>query len=396
MLHGAQFLDANLQNTQFSCATSNRQLQCAELQEANFIGAQLRGAKLYGARLQNAIFGGAQLQGASLQLAHLQGAELVAASLQDADLRMAELQGATLLLAALQGSDINKAKLLGANLQQAQLQGADLSGAQLQGADLHNAVLKGANLSNAQLEGADLSEADLQGANLDEAGLQGANLVGARLQGASLRKAHIWRLRGEIQIDLADFDECDPEGMPWQSLEKPTFTSWRDDILQSVPEGKFRDNAKKRLSDLDPALEKPKDIWKASCAGQNEEHHRKVVAFLVDLACSEELDPGAIAREVIGSAAWRWAGAPWEGSLLFRSKKTLTNENERSRNSTSYLARGLLQNGRVEAETADSLRKREHDSDCPGVAGFNDTDWANVDKLIAAGSKAASRAKDVR
>ena len=161
-----------------------------------------------------------------------------------------------------------------------------------------------------------------------------------------------------------------------------------------MPEGEFRDNAKTRLSDLDPALESPKDIWKVSCSGQDEEQHRKAIAFLVDLACSKEFDAGLGAREVVRSAVWRWAGTPWEGSLVWN--KTLMNQNERSRKSMSYLARGLLQNGRVEAETADWLRKRKYDSTCPGLAGFNDTDWANVEKLIAAGSEPASRAKDVR
>ena len=133
--------------------------------KANFCGANLRGADLYGANLR----------GANLRGADLYGADLRGANLYDADLYGANLRGADLYDADLYGANLRGANLYGANLR-----GADLYGANLRGADLRGANLRGANLYGADLYGADLYGADLRGANLRDADLRGADLRGAK------------------------------------------------------------------------------------------------------------------------------------------------------------------------------------------------------------------------
>ena len=89
-------------------------------------------------------------------------ANLLGANLRGANLRSANLQRANLREANLQGADLR-----GANLQGADLRGANLQGAVLWGANLREANLQGARLRGADLWGADLREADLRGADLD-------------------------------------------------------------------------------------------------------------------------------------------------------------------------------------------------------------------------------------
>jgi hypothetical protein len=132
---------------------------------ASLKGAQLQRANLVEANLKGAILNDAKLQGANLRGAQLQWAFLIGAQLQGADLRGAQFQGAALIGAELQGARLGISA--DSPLEAAQLQGADLIGAQLQGADLRGAQLQGANLAGAQLGGADLRGAAIGGAQFN-------------------------------------------------------------------------------------------------------------------------------------------------------------------------------------------------------------------------------------
>ena len=93
-----------------------------------------------------------------------------------ANLRDADLMGANLKDANLRGANLRGANLTGANLERANLTGANLEYADLGGANLEYADLRGADLEYADLEGADLSYADLSYADLTSANLAGAIL----------------------------------------------------------------------------------------------------------------------------------------------------------------------------------------------------------------------------
>jgi Pentapeptide repeats (8 copies) len=266
---------------------------------------------------------------------------------------------------------LNGAELQGASLDEAQLQGASLLGAHLQGASLDRAELQGASLDGAELQGASLDVAQLQGASLDEAQLQGATLIEAR----------VWRARGRFKVNLADVSKIDPHTMPWET--DSTFAVWRDAVLETIPEilrdvfrniiletkpeilrpdlrdafknssDTLRDNARERLSALDPAAEEPENVitaqfWTDALSGtaHGEEREKQLAAFLADLACLRDAAP--------------------------------------------YVARGLIENGRLRstgsqvAAVADRLRKGKSDlSACPGVRGFTDDDWAELDAATA-------------
>jgi uncharacterized protein YjbI with pentapeptide repeats len=152
-------------------------LHGADLEEAEFGGADLRGIDLQEAIMPNAFLAWVNLQGSNLRGIILEGARLSGAKLGGADLRGAFLGGA----------ELSRVRLEEANLQRAHLRGADLRRAHLRGADL-----RGAFLGEADLRGAFLGEADLRGANLQGADLGGAFLKGADLRGAGYDKDTHW------------------------------------------------------------------------------------------------------------------------------------------------------------------------------------------------------------
>jgi uncharacterized protein YjbI with pentapeptide repeats len=358
VLNDASFKKTRLQDARFACAGSRYLVGCTQLQGARFTGAQLQGANLAGASLQGADLVDAELQRADLVDAELQGAHLFDAKLQGADLGEAELQGANLLRAELQGANLSDAKLQGADLGEAELQGANLLRAELQGTNLVRAKLQGADLGEAELQGAYLIDAKLQGANLFDAKLQGANLTDAELQGANLIRALVWRVRGSPHIDLTDIDQLDFDTKPWaenagqQLLGRTAFADWCRSVLEDIP-ADTRNITSGRLLALDPAEEKERsdlisaEFWKraASASPQGEERRMRLAAVLADLGCSSDTPP--------------------------------------------YVARGLLKNGRLEAAgsqvaaVADRLRKGRSDlATCPGIEGFTDQDWRDLDRLI--------------
>ncbi|MDQ6866968.1 MAG: pentapeptide repeat-containing protein [Pseudomonadota bacterium] len=197
------------------------------------------------------------------------GHSLEHAQLQGAWLDRAQLQGATLERAELQGATLDYAQLQGASLEYAQLQGTSLFGAQIQGASLYRAELQGADLRFAHLQGVSLNGAQLQGAALEQAQLQGAWLVGAAVNTADFSYAFLWRTDwGEIdpaKLGAVRLDAASARWKPvWQEGFIPTQL-WRRfivpwdakayaalrDSMNSIPEGKVRDDALRRIKILD-------------------------------------------------------------------------------------------------------------------------------------------------
>jgi uncharacterized protein YjbI with pentapeptide repeats len=277
-----------------------------------------------GRDLRSAVLNLTDLRKADFSDAQLQGASFALAQLQGALFLRAQLQGASLDLTLLQGASLFGAQLEGASLDAAQLQGASLGEAQLQGASLKGAQLQGASLDRAQLQGAFLFRAQLQGASLDEAQLQGAWLDEAQLQGASLNGAQLQDVRGTPNVDLADLRNIDTTPTKLSEEEWPGG-------VQVLKQGR-------PIPALDPIF------WDVARASQleGEEGQRKRAEFLVNLACSK-------------------ASAP-------------------------YVARGLLRvtsDDRVQQLLAAGLRKVKSDpTDCPGVRGLTEEDWATLDYLI--------------
>jgi uncharacterized protein YjbI with pentapeptide repeats len=270
-------------------------------------GRHLEQAVLYAADLTKADLSGAQLQGASLFAARLQGAQLIGAELQGASLIGAELQGA--------------------GLRRAQLQGASLIGAQLQGASLIEAQLQGAWLGGAQLQGAWLGGAQLQGASLDWAQLQGASFDGAVVNAANFSGAFLWRTDwgeidpaklGAVLLKAATWKPVLPAAKFGATLQwDPTAYSKLRDAMSSIPEGKMREGALKRIERLncrnsdktvascDPTAKPPKDDlgWrkKLEAVSVNDEVYEKaLVTVLRSLVCANDTNAIHILRGIIG------------------------------------------------------------------------------------------------
>lgn len=81
----------------------------------------------------------------------------------------ADLRGARMMHLDLRGKDFQGANAAGAIFADSFLNGADFSNADLRGADLRDTCLRGANLTEAQLEGADFTDADVTGAKIASA-----------------------------------------------------------------------------------------------------------------------------------------------------------------------------------------------------------------------------------
>ena len=91
-----------------------------------------------------------------------------------------QLDDADLVHGQLRGARLKGATLRRANLSRAVLEGADLRGSDLRQAVLLGADLSGADLRGARLEGTDLREADLSGAKLDSNALSLSHWKGAK------------------------------------------------------------------------------------------------------------------------------------------------------------------------------------------------------------------------
>jgi uncharacterized protein YjbI with pentapeptide repeats len=210
---------------------------------------------------------GRHLEQAALDFADLTKADLTGAQLQGASLVLAQLQGTSLLGAQLQGASLYSARLQGTSLLGAQLQGASLASAQLQGASLLLAQLQGASLDDAELRGASLQNAH-QGASLERAQLLGASLDGAAFNAADFSGPFLWRSEwGEI--DRANLVAVRLETVTWNPAWWPTgkadpvpwdakaYAELRGLMMNSIPEGKMREAALKRIEILDCAYPNP-------------------------------------------------------------------------------------------------------------------------------------------
>jgi uncharacterized protein YjbI with pentapeptide repeats len=152
------------------------------LNDADFTGANLRGA----------LFAGCHLERAALHCADLTRADLRAANLRRSDLRGAVLAGAALNGAVMDQSDMRAAyiALTDANgtvrilprregrtsmsVTDAEA-GADFTNCAMRGVRLCSANLKGANFTGAVLEAADFTSANVTGAVFQDAVLTGLN-----------------------------------------------------------------------------------------------------------------------------------------------------------------------------------------------------------------------------
>ena len=193
----AIFRKAELQRAIFvGAGLQGANLRMAQLQEADLFGARLGGADLRGANLREAYLRGADLRRADLRGAQLRGADFTGSQLEKVHLGGAQLQGAILEGARLQCPNIDDAPICGGDALGAELQCAGLFGARLEDADLRWMDLRWADLREADLMAADLRGADLRGAQLRNADLRGAwlqevHLGGAQLQGAILGGARL-------------------------------------------------------------------------------------------------------------------------------------------------------------------------------------------------------------
>jgi uncharacterized protein YjbI with pentapeptide repeats len=309
-------------------------LRGRHLESADFYKADLRKADLEGAQLQDAILSSVQLQGASLKSTQLQGAGLFYAELQGALLEQAQLQGALLEQAQLQGASLNNAQLMGAVLNLAQLQGTSLENAQLQGALLDGARLQGASLYGARL----------QGASLDRAQLQSAHFQGSALAGTNISGAAVWRTSFEDASLTAVFEDDVQE----RAISKVEFATLQVAIREYVPGGQshdsdVREDALKRIEKLNP----------------------------------DESRPMASARETLEKA--RVDKTAYESALADQLKSLACSGND----STSYIVRGLIANGRIKETGPQSpgLVEAILDPKCPVSAALTDADKAALKKL---------------
>jgi uncharacterized protein YjbI with pentapeptide repeats len=296
----------------------------ADLTKADLYGGQLQGASLYGAKLQGASLDEAQLQGAFLVGANLQFASLDGAQLQEAILGMAQMQGARLVDAQLQGASLHAAQLQGVSLDHAHLQGASLLFAQLQGAFLRGAQLQGARLQQAQLQGATLDDAHLQGASLLFAQLQGAALDGAAINATDFWGAFLWRTNWGDLAKVASVGLKDATWKPILLAANPNDPPlpWDAQVyerlrasMNSLPEGKVRNEALKRIERLDcgnpdknlascdPAAAPPPEVldWqkKLAAASVDEAAYAKALATeLRGLVCASDANAIHILRGV--------------------------------------------------------------------------------------------------
>lgn len=109
------------------------------MQERDFQGANLEGAKLWKADFQGADFKWARMKNTNLNAASLIGCRFVQANLQTAELNSVDARGA----------NFHEAKFYRAACNRSGFQHADFTGAHMEGAKLHNADLRGALFTRA-------------------------------------------------------------------------------------------------------------------------------------------------------------------------------------------------------------------------------------------------------
>jgi len=295
---------------------------------------------------------------------------LVAADLRFVNLSRADLRGVTFDYASIAGAQLPGARLDGpgtslakASLDGANLKGASLFQAQLQGASLDGAQFQGASLFQAQLQGALLDGAQLQGAALFLAQLQGASLDGAQLQGASLDRTFVFRTsvtEGTVIQPVIAAVNADPVflllDMHADALTDSTIERWIAAAKKYVVNPGQLGRIDRQFTRLkDKSIGKDEDARSAAVwmRPPNPDAYGLAIARLVCAASLNEFD-----------------------------------ENLPPYRLAPHAARGLMHNGVLQA-TKDALpgiaarmrSGRERIVNCPGVEGFTDADWAELDKL---------------
>jgi uncharacterized protein YjbI with pentapeptide repeats len=144
------------------------------LNDAIFIGADLRGSLLAGVHFERA----------ALQGANLSGCDLRAANLRRADLRGANLVGASLNGAVLDEADLRAIRIIRAGPNHSGFGPAHEGAADGSAADMSNCAMRGVRLCGANLKGVNFSGAVLEGANFTGANVAGAVFHGAVINGA--------------------------------------------------------------------------------------------------------------------------------------------------------------------------------------------------------------------
>jgi uncharacterized protein YjbI with pentapeptide repeats len=360
-LQKAAFAKADLRNADFSDAIlDGADFTEAQLQGANFSGASLREANFLNARADGANFSKAMADGASLTQANLPNANFAGASLRGASFGNGDTDGINFTGANLESADLNSL-WRGVNFTKANLRGAVfgfgvptyLEGANLSDATLEGVIFEGVFLTGADLRGAKLADAlfgavaqssDLQGANLEGAELQGADLGGVDFSGASLVHAQLWRTQNKPMLNLTDTTAVNLKTLPKLDMVA---------LQRAIVGNPRKDDVALRLQMANPAKPAPKDLTPANVWTGKAPATKDLAGFLAELACK----------------------AP---------------EQNFDRPPQPYVARGLLNNGRLLATGSDvvivatKMRAcKTNTAACPGVIGFTDKDWALLDDTVA-------------
>ena len=182
--------------------------------DAEFTGAVLRGAGLWGSDLERASFYCADLRGCNFTEANLRRADLRGASLAGATLNRAVLDGADMRSAALAFSDAQvRALMLGREAANTP-EDADIAWGVGLDPDLEGRRPGGfdgcsVEFTNASMRGASLCDANLKGADFSGAILEGANFRGAKLEGAVFKDAVLTLVRlEELPLSREQLQSC--------------------------------------------------------------------------------------------------------------------------------------------------------------------------------------------
>ncbi len=167
-------------NPYTSIDLSDAKLNNLVLVGANFQGAILDGANLYGAQLTESDLNGAKLIGANLSKTNLSNANLYGANLSTSQLNEAQFVNACLSEAVLAGSNAYKTKFIGADLAFADLSDVDLTEADLSDANLSYAGLVSAKFIDSNLTNTYFGNSECDGvifARVDLSSAQGLTSI---------------------------------------------------------------------------------------------------------------------------------------------------------------------------------------------------------------------------
>jgi uncharacterized protein YjbI with pentapeptide repeats len=230
------------------------------LNDADFTGANLRGA----------LFAGCHLERAALHCADLTRADLRAANLRRSDLRGAVLAGAALNGAALDQADMRAAYIAltdsngtirilprregrsAASFHDAEI-GADFTNCAMRGARLCSANLKGANFTGAVLEAADFTDAKVTGAVFHDAVLSGLSGVAPALTEEQRRSCVfdpdaeamakvpvlLWTLQRAAEWAASDGATAEPAILDDADL-RPLHSAFRERVLPALTARRVR------------------------------------------------------------------------------------------------------------------------------------------------------------